>query len=78
MPKIGFNPQALSLPPGHHHGANVVKSICNCAFVPVMPRSSGVQAIIEGLRLANIEGPVLALSDPLAKDVDAGDIEEGG
>ena len=53
MPKVSFNPESLGR-------ARKVESDMSCpsargAFVPVMVFKPGIEAIMEGIRLSNIE-----------------------
>ena len=54
MTKIGFNPKALST--AAPHGGDVRHAFSGCSFEPVVVPDTGVEAIKEGLRLANVEG----------------------
>lgn len=54
MSKISFNPETFGIVTGAHYG-NVGGPASGCAFVPIMARCSGIESIIEGLRLADIE-----------------------
>lgn len=55
MPKVSFNPQALGTIMTDEDG-NVCRIVGESAFVPVVVHGTGVEALYEGLRLANIEG----------------------
>ncbi|MEP7240229.1 MAG: hypothetical protein ABI697_05035 [Devosia sp.] len=75
MTKIGFDPKPLSGPIRHQQGADVRSAHLQCALETFVTRSTGVEAVFEGLRLADIEGfeprPVRDLDQP-ADDVNAG------
>ncbi|WP_281932167.1 hypothetical protein [Roseibium album] len=70
MPKISFDPETFGVVTGTHYG-NVGGPASGCAYRPIVGSYVGIEAIIEGLRLADIE-----LSHPprrgagFAKDVD--------
>ncbi len=73
MPQIGFNPKALS-GPVTPVDSNVRHAGLTTAFEPVVIDGTGVEAILEGLRLANIKGfespKASGGSGNLRKDVD--------
>ena len=55
MSKVSFNPQAQGRI-CYDHGGDVGGLRETGAFVPVVVHKAGIEAIIEGLRLANIQG----------------------
>jgi hypothetical protein len=69
MPQISFNFQALSLTPASQD-SNVSVAKLPSAFTPVMSDKPGIEAIFEGLRLANIEGFIVPTCSRLTKNVD--------
>lgn len=72
MPKISFDAEPLGVTIGTHHG-DVGGPASGCAFKPVVGAYTGIEAIIEGLRLADIECSPSAGTGALAKDVDTRD-----
>jgi hypothetical protein len=75
MPKIGFDPKTLSSPV-YEASADVGHAHLRCAFEPVVTGTVGVEAIFEGLRLADVERfkPRRPLNqDGPTQDVDATD-----
>ncbi len=71
MPKIGFDPEPLGVATGTHYG-NVGGPASGCAFVPVVGTHVGIEAIIEGLRLADIKcvPPIWEEGTWFAEDID--------
>ena len=71
MPKIGFDPEPLGVATGTQYG-NVGGPASGCAFVPVMGPCVGIEAIIEGLRLADIKcvPPICEGGTWFAEDID--------
>ncbi|HCO55341.1 MAG TPA: hypothetical protein DIT93_10015 [Pelagibacterium sp.] len=74
MPDIFFNPEAIGLTRDEVK-TDVREPVGLGAFIPVMPSRShvGVEAIIEGLRLAYIKGSILedaTMKELVAKHVD--------
>lgn len=68
MSKIGFNDQTIGRrdkPDGH-----VCHAVDGCAFEPVVVFQPGIEAIMEGIRLANIQGFKPPVPNGPAKDVD--------
>lgn len=72
MPKIGLDAEPFGVTTGTHYG-NVGGPASGCAFKPVVGAYTGIEAIIEGLRLADIECRPSAGASALAKDVDTRD-----
>lgn len=79
LKKISFNPKARGRIVLNQDG-DVVRAKSRCAFEPVMVMKTGVDAIMEGLRLADVEGfdaPARWAGSPSgggdAEDVDATD-----
>jgi hypothetical protein len=68
MPKISFNAKALGITTYKKSG-DMRRTPSGCAFEPVMVFKPGIEAIIEGLRLANVEGFEHAGREFPAKDV---------
>lgn len=54
MPKVSFNPKALSLP-DHKVKGEVRRSVLDCAFEPFVSPDIGIEAFMEILRLSNIQ-----------------------
>lgn len=71
MPKFSFNRQPGS-PVGTLQNANVGEPQSSSAFVPIMSHKVGIEAIIEGLRLSNVEGVELIAANLSTKNVDGG------
>lgn len=70
MAKISFNPQSLGCvtnPPNTDVGGTVPP----CAFEPIVVLKPSIKAIVERLRLANIESFVTPQAGGTAKYVDA-------
>jgi hypothetical protein len=55
MPEIGFKPEPLGRVITAHH-SNARKPDSGCAFEPLVVHGTGTDALIKGLRLANIDG----------------------
>jgi hypothetical protein len=55
MPKVSFNANALGIA-SYNQSPNMGHAVSGCAFKPVMVCRSGIEAIVEGLRLANVKG----------------------
>lgn len=72
MTKVSFNPEALGRIVTDH-GRDVRKPNTGCAFEPVVVFTPGIEAIYEGLRLANIECPEGIEAGLTAKDINPGD-----
>jgi hypothetical protein len=71
MPKVRFDREPIGVTVGTHYGY-VGGPASGCAFHPVMRGLSGIEAIMEGLRLADIECDPPALNSPRsANDIDA-------
>ena len=71
MAKVSFNAKPEGITVGTHHG-NVGGPASGCAYVPVMGRFAGIEAIMEGLRLADIEcSPPANGGGGLTDDVDS-------
>lgn len=74
MAKIGFDPKPLSGPIRHQPGTDRSRPHLQCALETFVLSTTGVEAVFEGLGLANIEGfkmrPAEALNGP-ADDVNA-------
>ena len=69
MPEFSFNPKPLGVTVDDQD-ADMRYAVPSCAFQPVMVFKPGIEAIMEGLRLANIESvPVDAVS-ALAGNID--------
>lgn len=70
MPKIGFNAQALGIS-SYQQDADVCHAIAGSAPQTIVSFRPGVEAIIEGLRLANVKGFEVASDQFPTGDVDA-------
>lgn len=68
MTKISFNAQALGIA-RYDKCSNVGHAVARSTFQPVVVCRPGIEAIMEGLRLANIEGFEIARDQPLTGDV---------
>lgn len=68
MPKISFNAKALGIAL-NDQSANVRHAAAGCAIQSAMVIRPGIEAIIEGLALANIEGFKVPANKPPAGDV---------
>ncbi|WP_042118787.1 hypothetical protein [Rhizobium etli] len=69
MTKISLNAQAIGIAVSSHD-PDKVRAQSACAFIPVVIHKPGIDAIYEGLRLADIEGFVKPDADKFAKDID--------
>ncbi|ARS70112.1 hypothetical protein [Sinorhizobium meliloti] len=72
MPKISFDAEPFGVTTGTHYG-NVGGPASGCAFKPVVGAYTGIEAIIEGLRLADIECRPSEGTSTLAKEIDTRD-----
>lgn len=68
MPKIGFNPDAVNI--RSEHRSDVRDPNSGCTFEPVMVHKPGIEAIIEGIRLAGVKGFVPIGTDDPTEHVD--------
>lgn len=74
MAKIGFDPHPRSGVIRYEHAADVRSPHLQCTLEPIVTTTTGVEAIFEGLRLANVEGFKARSADDLSRpadDVDA-------
>lgn len=69
MPKVGFNPHALSVPFDHQR-AYMRGPLRASALEPFVSEKVGIDAIREGLRFADVEGFPLGCVDSPAKNID--------
>ena len=69
MPQVSFNAQALGIA-RYEKDSDVSHAVSRSALQPVMVCRPGVEAITEGLRLANIKGLEIPSGKPLAGDID--------
>jgi hypothetical protein len=66
MPEIGFKPETLGRTiTAHRGGVRIPDS--GCAFEPLVVHGTGTDALIKGVRLANIEGFDVPLQSRPAK-----------
>lgn len=65
MPQVGFNPKAIGVVVRPQDG-DVCRPLSDCAFRPVVVMKPGIEAIMEGLRLANIKGFIPPRTDKSA------------
>lgn len=80
MAHIRFDPEPVRSA-NHVHNAYVSGAEPECAFVSFMVLGTGVEALVEGARLANVQRRVIGrpiLLDELGHDVHAGDSEKLG
>ena len=69
MSKISFNAKALGIAT-YSHDRNVGSTVVLRSFQPVMVSKPGIEAILEGLRLSDIEGFEATRRDFPACDID--------
>lgn len=70
MAKISFDLEPFGVTTGTHYGY-VGGPASGCAFKPVVGSYTGIEAIVEGLRLADIEcRPSAGTGSRSAKDID--------
>ncbi|MFL5019687.1 hypothetical protein GR223_37225 [Rhizobium leguminosarum] len=72
MTKISLNAQAIGIAISSHN-TDKISTGTRCAFIPVVVHKPGIDAIFEGLRLANIEGFEKPNASRFAKDIDPRD-----
>lgn len=80
MAHIRFDPEPVG-PVNNVHNAYVSSAKAQCAFIPFMVFGTGVEALVQGLRLANIDRsvePGSVLLDELSHDVNTGDRKKLG
>lgn len=68
MPQVGFNPNAIGS--RYASGGDVCRLVMASAFKPVVVSKPGIEAIVEGLRLAHVESYISPVADRSAKDID--------
>jgi len=69
MAQFSFNPEPVGITVDDHD-PKVCRTVPSCAFQPVMVFKPGIEAIMEGLRLANIESIPVDAACALARDID--------